>query len=186
MSGTGLGLSVIYAIVERHGGRIGVRSEVGRGTTFTMWLPNIQSFSDLTESNSPDRESNSEIPQTKRRGNVLIVDDEEFICEILEESLSSINHNVVTANNGETAIDLVRRNHFDIVFLNLTMPGKNGLNVLREIKVLDPNSAVVIISGRAEENISNRVIAEGAFSFISKPFTVPQVHSVVAQILGTQ
>lgn len=184
-SGTGLGLSVIYAIVKRHGGQIEVTSEVGRGTTFTVWLPNAQSPSSLAKEESPNRESEDNVLQIKRKGNILIVDDEEFICAILKECLSIIDHSVFTANTGDEAIELIRKNHFDIIFLDLTMPGRNGFDVLREIKTLDPSSVVVVLSGRAEEDVSDKVIAEGAFSFMPKPFTVSQVYATVAQILGT-
>jgi PAS domain S-box-containing protein len=186
ISGTGLGLSVIYAMVERHGGRIEVDSEVGKGTTFTTRLPNIQRLSNASRNDSLHEDGSTRVLQTKRKGNILVVDDEEFICEILKESLSSVGHNVVVTNNGDTALQLAGRNHFDIVFLNLTMPGKHGLDVLREIKILDTSSVVVIISGRTEEDVSDKVIAEGAFTFIRKPFTVPQVHHTVARILGAE
>ncbi len=186
ISGTGLGLSVIYAMVERHAGRIEVCSEVGKGTTFTTRLPNIQRLSNASRNDSLHEGSSTRVLQTKRKGNILVVDDEEFICEILKESLSSVGHNVVVTNNGDTALQLAGRNHFDIVFLNLTMPGKHGLDVLREIKILDPSSVVVIISGITEEDVPDKVIAEGAFTFIRKPFTVPQVHHTVARILGAE
>ncbi len=183
--GSGLGLSVIYAIVERHGGQIDVDSEVGKGTAFTIRLPNIQRFSNPTISDSLRSEENSKILQAKRKGNILIVDDEEIICTLLEEYLSSAGHNVDTARDGEAATELIKRNHYDIIFLDLTMPGKSGLDVLREIKVLDADSLVVIVSGKAEEDGPSKAIVEGAFSFMPKPFTVTQVCNIVAQILGS-
>lgn len=186
MPGTGLGLSVIYAIVERHGGRIDVDSEIGRGTAFTIRLPNIQRLSNQTRrSYSPPREENSNVLQAKRKGNILIVDDEEIICMLLKECLSSIGHNVTTASSGEAAIELAERNHFDIIFLDLTMPGKSGFDVLREVKILDQDSVVVVLSGKVEEDGPSKAIVEGAFSFMPKPFSVSQVYSTVAQILGT-
>lgn len=185
MPGTGLGLSVIYAIVERHGGRIDVDSEVGRGTAFTIRLPNIQRLSNQTRSCSPHREENSMVLQAKRKGNILIVDDEEIICTLLKECLSSIGHNVATASSGEAAIELAKRNHFDIIFLDLTMPGKSGFDVLKEVKILDQDSVVVVLSGKTEEDGPSKAIVEGAFSFMPKPFSVSQVYSTVAQILGT-
>jgi PAS domain S-box-containing protein len=186
ISGTGLGLSVVYAIIERHGGRIDVSSEVGKGTTFTILLPNIQRLSSVDKGDSLEKHDNAKVLQTKRKGNILVVDDEEIICDVIKESLSISGHNVIIANSGETAIELVKKNHFDVIFINFTMPGKSGLDLLREIKTLSPNSIIVIVSGRAEENISDRVIAEGAFSFIHKPFTLQQIQNTVARILGAE
>ncbi|MGH7889970.1 MAG: ATP-binding protein, partial [Thermodesulfobacteriota bacterium] len=183
-SGTGLGLSVVYAIIERHGGRIDVSSEVGKGTTFTILLPNVQRLTNPAKINYQISEDDGQILQTKRKGSILVVDDEEFVCDIIKESLSSVGHNIVVAGSGETATELLGKNHFDIVFLNLGLPGKSGFDVLKEMKILAPNSFVVIISGKAEEELTDGIGAECSFSFITKPFTVNQIKNTVARILG--
>jgi PAS domain S-box-containing protein len=183
-AGTGLGLSVVYAIIERHGGRIELTSEVGKGTTFTIWLPNIQRLSNGISVASQQRDDTTKPKQTERKGSVLIVDEEGFVCDIIRESLSSIGHNVVIANRCETAVELLGKSHFDIIFLNLGIAVKGRLDVLKEIKTLDPNSVVVVISGKADDGILDEVTAGGGFSFISKPFTVHQIQDTVARILG--
>lgn len=183
-AGTGLGLSVVYAIIERHGGRIELTSEVGKGTTFTIWLPNIQRLSNGISVASKQRDDTTKPKQTERKGSVLIVDEEGFVCDIIRESLSSIGHNVVIANRCETAVELLGKSHFDIIFLNLGIAVKGRLDVLKEIKTLDPNSVVVVISGKADDGILDEVTAGGGFSFISKPFTVHQIQDTVARILG--
>lgn len=183
-SGTGLGLSVVYAIIERHGGRIDLSSEVGKGTTFTIWLPSIQGISNVVKVNSQKRNDDDKVLRTKRKGSILVVDDEEFVCDIIKESLSSIGHNIVAASSGEAAIELLENNHFDIVFLDLGLPGKSGFDVLKEMKVVTPSSLVVIISGRAEEELRDVIADECVFSFIPKPFTVNQIRNTVASMLG--
>ncbi|HEX3035445.1 MAG TPA: response regulator [Thermodesulfobacteriota bacterium] len=158
-------------------------SEVGEGTTFTIRIPNIQRLSSTSVNGPPHEESKSRVVRPKRKGNILVVDDEEFICDIFKESLTGADYKVVTTSSGEDAIELVRKNHFDIVFLDPTMPGKNGLDVLKEIRILDPDSLVVIISGRIEENLSSQLLSAGAFSFIHKPFTLDQIQHTVSRIL---
>lgn len=184
--GSGLGLSTVYAILERHGGRISVSSVVGMGTTFTFWLPNIQRLSTAQETDKLQNDDEFKAIETRKKGNILVVDDEETICGILREFLLRIGHNVVTASNGDTAIEHVRKNHFDIVFLDLAMPGKSGLDALKEIKLIDTSTVVVIISGGGEENLKDKAIGQGAFSFLHKPFTLLQIQNTVARILGAE
>jgi len=183
-SGTGLGLSVVYAIVDRHGGHISVSSEVGMGTTFTITLPDIQHLSTVSEDSEPQIDKDFKPNQFRKKGNILVVDDEEMICDVIRDLLLSTGHNVVTANNGEKAIEEVRNNHFDIVFLDIIMPRINGLDVLKEIKTVDPSTVVVMISGDTKENLKDQAMGEGAFSFINKPFTLPQIRNTVTRILS--
>jgi len=184
--GTGLGLSIVYAIIERHGGRISVTSEVGAGTTFTIWLPNVQSLSVPTDEGGRKGATDATDYPTVKKANVLVVDDEEIVCEIIRESLAGMGHHVVTANDGETASRFVKEDHFDIVFLDVSMPGKNGLEVLKELKSIDPRLRVVMISGSPDENLADKVITQGAFSFLKKPFSLHELRGVVANILGAK
>ena len=185
-SGTGLGLSVIYAIIERHGGRIEVSSEVNKGTTFTIHLPNIQAIAKTPEIEPAQKVQNAKVIEMRRKGNVLIVDDEEFIRDIVSDCLSSTGHNVMTAESGDQAIELIKRNHFDITFLDFSMPNKSGLELLREIKVIDPNSTVVIISSRPEEQLPDELSDEGSYNIIKKPFSVDQIQNAVSRVLGAE
>lgn len=186
-SGTGLGLSVIYAIIERHGGRIEVSSEVNKGTTFTILLPNIQSASRPAEQEpAQNPQSSAKVIELRRKGNVLIVDDEEFIRDIVRECLSSTGHNVMTAGNGDQALELIRNNHFDITFLDFSMPSRDGLELLREIRGIDPNANVVIISARPEEQLPGELSDEGSYNIIRKPFSVDQIQNAVTKVLGAE
>ncbi|MCI0480940.1 MAG: response regulator, partial [Candidatus Dadabacteria bacterium] len=185
-SGTGLGLSVIYAIIERHGGRIEVSSELNKGTTFTIHLPNIQTVSKAAEAEPAEKFQNAKVIELRRKGNVLIIDDEEFIRDIVSECLTSTGHNVMTAESGEQAIELIKKNHFDITFLDFSIPNKNGLELLREIKMIDPNSTVVIISSRPGEQLPDEISDEGAYNIIKKPFSVDQIQIAVSRVLGAE
>lgn len=185
-SGTGLGLSVIYAIIERHGGRIDVSSEVNKGTTFTILLPNIQAVSKTPEAEPAQKSQIGKVIELRRKGNVLIVDDEEFIRDIVSECLSSTGHNVMTAGSSDQAIELIKKNHFDITFLDFSMPNKSGLELLREIKIIDPNSTVVIISSRPEEQLPDELSDEGSYNIIKKPFSVDQIQNAVSRVLGAE
>lgn len=184
--GTGLGLSVAYAIIQRHGGRINASSEIGKGTMFTIRLPNVQLLSDAPESDSGEEVRDDIYVEARRAGNILVVDDEEIVCDIIRESILENGrdcHNVVISNSGETAVELISELHFDVVFLDSALLYRNGFNLLRNIKALDPDSEIVIISGRSEEGMSDRLMSEGVFSLIYKPFTPIQIQNTVARIL---
>ena len=182
--GVGLGLSVVYSIIERHRGTIEVDSEEGRGTTFIIRIPNIMREENAFIAGNKDKSINDDLLTSKRKGNILVIDDDISICNVLKEYLATFGHNVITSNDPNKTVENIEKSHFDIVFLDYSMPGKSGLDVLKEIKLIDQNAIVIIITSSSDENIKNNVIAEGAFSLINKPFRIDQIQNTVAQILG--
>jgi CheY-like chemotaxis protein/anti-sigma regulatory factor (Ser/Thr protein kinase) len=134
--GTGLGLSIVRSLVDVQGGSIDVASEPGRGTTFTVHLPA-----------EPDEEAES--PRTAIKGKrVLVVDDEPAITRLLAEQLKAFEVEAAEAHSGDEALERLRDEQFDAVTLDMLMPGRSGLDVLRSLRA-DPQlrrMPVVIVS----------------------------------------
>lgn len=170
-----------YLYLTRNG-KIEVDSEEGEGTTFIIKIPNIQREDNKLISDKMDDPKS--VLDTNRKGNILVVDDDISICNVIKEYLATFGHNVIISNGPNSAIEFIKKTHFDIVFLNYSMPSKNGLDVLKEIKLIDHNTIVIIVTGKSDDNIKNNVIAEGAFSLIDKPFRIEQIQNAVAHILG--
>jgi len=108
--------------------------------------------------------------------NVLVVDDEEEICKILTKWLSAEGHTVKSALDGEKALQQVKEEHFDVVFLDVIMPGLPSLIVLDEIKSLSPKTKVVMITGRMLDKEFKRELKDkGAPGYIKKPFRLEDI-----------
>lgn len=186
-SGTGLGLSVSYAIVERHRGSIEVSSVKDEGTTFTIYLPYNQPLSDSgsIEVNSGNTDANAlHSSESERKLNILVVDDEDFIRNLIDQSLADDGHNIVLVKNGAEAEKEIKNSSFDLIFLDIMLPDTNGLKLLGDVKVYDPSAMVVIITGSESKNLADNAISEGATAFLHKPFTVGQIKEAVSEALG--
>ena len=143
--GTGLGMSTSYGIIEEHGGKIDVESEVGKGTTFTLSIPNENG----TTQRAVSSESFHEIKEKGLR--ILVVDDNEDMRSVLNQSLSSIGHIVKTVENGTDALELAKREGFDIVLCDLIMPDIYGYDVIKALNELEKSPKIGIITGWGEE-----------------------------------
>ncbi|MDX1472213.1 MAG: response regulator, partial [Flavobacteriaceae bacterium] len=152
-------------------------------TTFTIKLPNIQRISD--EMNPSDHPNLDTAAKTRRKGSILVVDDEEFICSLIKEALVDFGHRVDIAHSGESALALLRKGHYDIIYLDLTIYGKNIIELFREIRFLVPASVIIIISGTPDEETVDKLMVEGAFSLIKKPFKMEEIRKTVERVLGT-
>ncbi len=145
--GTGLGMSTAYGIVTRHNGRIEVASESEEGTTFTLQFP----ITTKTDIPNEAYKKNKEI--VTKNLSVMVVDDEEDICNILDKYFSRGGHRVKTVNNGADAIKLIEREEFDLVLCDMVMPGVCGSDVIMAINNNTKERPIVgIMTGWCEDD----------------------------------
>ena len=180
-AGTGLGLSTVQAIVARLGGAIQVFSEVGRGTMFRVILPLV------SEGNMPTAASEND--HAVRRGGgerLLVIDDEDAVRNVLGLSLSHLGYQVDTAPSGLEGIEQLRASNggYQLVILDLLMPGLSGEETFQRLRALDPEIPVLIVSGFSSENVVQRVLTDGARDFIQKPFSIEVLSEKVRGCLG--
>ncbi len=143
--GTGLGMSTAYGIVTGHSGKIDVESEVGKGSTFTLQFPsNTKIVSSII---TPKLEQELK----DRNLSILVVDDEEEICNILDKFLSKSGNKVKTVNNGADAIELINSENFDLVLCDLAIPIVFGYDVIKAINRLEKRPKIGIITGWGEK-----------------------------------
>lgn len=110
---------------------------------------------------------------------VLIVDDEVMIRNFLSETLKLKKLDVTCAENGKIAIDLIKREHFDLIISDMKMPGKTGMDVLKFIKTLSPNTIVILITAFASVESAVEAMRQGAFNYLIKPFSPETVETLI-------
>lgn len=139
--GTGLGLAMVYGIVERHGGSLTIESEEGQGTTFVLSLPIQHQSTKMAEISAPTVTSPL---------NVLIADDQPLLCEILAEYLKNDCHTVTAANDGREALGKFEQEKFDVVITDQAMPEMSGQQLAQAIKQRSPSTPVILLTGFGE------------------------------------
>ena len=182
-SGTGLGLAIVHGVTKDHGGFLDVRTEVGAGTVFDIYLP-IASMPVETE-----RDANLEL--LAGSGDILVVDDEAEQLELGRQALSQLGYRVATASNGREAVDIfkrraaassaeARKQPFDLIMLDMVLEEDfDGLDTYREIVGICPGQKCVIVSGFAKNDRVAEARALGAGPFVSKPYNVETLASAV-------
>jgi PAS domain S-box-containing protein len=169
--GTGLGLSVSYSIIERHGGSISVSSEPGKGTIFMIDLPaavaeeSIEKVETITSDLEPLR--------------ILVVDDELPVRETLAEMLTAVHHEVELAGSGQEALQKMRQRSFDFVFTDLAMPEMDGWETARSIRKDWPDVKIVLVTGYGPNTTPPTGEEHLVDAIIGKPFDFSQVGSTL-------
>jgi signal transduction histidine kinase/ActR/RegA family two-component response regulator len=176
VTNSGLGMSVSYGIIKRHGGEILIESEPQKGTTFIIHLP-----TGYGEEETVVKEVS--VSKESRRARILVIDDEDSVRDILSRMLKTKGHRVVVAPNGEEGIERFRAEAFDLVFTDLGMPKLSGWDVGKAIKGINPKTPIAMITGWGVELDREKLNESGIDLIISKPFNFEQVIDLVSEAM---
>lgn len=176
--GSGLGLASAYGIIRNHGGDISIESAPGKGSTFHVLLP-------AGTARRERRRVKSE-PLRKGRGTVLVIEDEPILQKMYGKFLKLMGYGHVIAGSGERGVEIFKgqKARFDLVILDLIMPGLSGRETFEALRALDPAVKVLLASGHSADTEAKRLMARGCNGFLQKPFTPQVLSAKVASIVG--
>jgi len=188
LKGTGLGLSISYSIIKKHGGDITVQSDVGKGTSVSIYLP---AFEDITQAKSieDDNLPVSGCPEASAK-RILIMDDEELVRSFMEETISFLGYSVTTCAEGAKAVDIYREamasgRPYDLVVLDLTIRGGlGGQDTIQRLLDIDPAVTAIICSGYIDDPVISHYGAYGFKGAWVKPVSIEQIKTTLKNILN--
>ena len=181
-TGTGLGLATVLSIVKRHGGQMGVDTEIGVGTAFTIFLPQAEKSEEVEARRAPTLRFGT--------GRVLFMDDDEHICTLTGGMLESLGYKFDLAANGEQAIQLYKRylnigRPYDVVIMDLTIiGGMGGELTYRHLKDLDPEVRAIMTSGYDNDEMARQFYEMGFLGYLTKPYRVGDLGKMLRKVLG--
>ena len=170
--GTGLGLSTVYGIVKQSGGFIFADSKVDEGTRFVIYLPVHREDAGAAKARKAEKAKKDELWGS---GTVLLVEDEPMVRSVAERALTRHGYTVITADNGEDALEILSRNEpVDLLISDVVMPGMDGPTMVREARQSRPELKILFMSGYAEEQLRKSIDIENV-NFLPKPFSVVEL-----------
>lgn len=178
--GTGLGLSLVYGVVNQSGGLVTVYSELGRGSTFKVYIPAI-----LDGEQKINREKSilSDLPENI---SILLVEDDDKVREIVERSLDSKSVHIFKAANGAEGLEVFknRKDEIDLIITDVIMPIMDGPQFVREVKKIKPSQKVLYMSGYTDNAVVQNGILDNDADFIQKPFRGVELKNLVAKMIS--
>ena len=178
-----MGLATTYSIIRKHDGYITVKSELGAGTTFHIYLP-------ASEKHLTKRKSEESIKSASLgRGKILVMDDEEMITEMLSNLLSEVGYEVEVTGDGEEAIKRYAKakelgHPFDAVILDLTIPGgMGGKETIKNLLEIDPDVKAIVSSGYSNDTTIAKFRKYGFSAVVSKPYSAGELERILQRIL---
>ncbi len=179
--GTGLGLSVSHGITQQHGGSITVTSSPGEGSSFRILLPTV-----ATEEKPEPASTPGPLPPGTER--IVLVDDENFLVDIVDRALSQLGYSVIPFTNSSAALNWMQHNitAFDLLLTDMTMPNVTGLDLSRNLIALRPDLPIIICSGFSESLTREQALALGVKDYLPKPITKQQLAETLHGVLHPQ
>ncbi|HUP29396.1 MAG TPA: ATP-binding protein [Usitatibacter sp.] len=179
--GTGLGLALVHSVITEHQGFIEVASELARGTTFTVWMPQTHG--------APGAIEDVKAPPTQGRGQVVLaVDDEPEVLAALEEMLATLGYEPVGFRDSREALDAARAEprRFEAVVSDEVMPGLTGTQLAIELRKLNPGIPILIASGYGGSGFETRALSAGVNRVLKKPYRMSEIADVLSAFFAAK
>jgi len=179
--GTGLGLSTVYGIIKQSGGYVWVYSEMGRGTTFKIYLPRVDVPADTSEFAVPPKE-------LKGAETILLAEDDETLRSLTTGILRKLGYTVLAAATSDMARAIARDHHGPIHLLltDVVMPGSSGRDLARELAKSRPQTKVLFVSGYTGEAMIQHGLTEPGLNYLQKPYTPSVLAAKVREVLSQE
>jgi CheY-like chemotaxis protein len=176
--GTGLGLAVVYGIVENHGGKIICSSQPGVGTLFSVYLPVVES--------TDTRNAEIQAPLPKGTENILFIDDEETLALLGERTLASLGYTIFPMTESLQALEAFREDpsRYDLVITDQTMPRLTGSELAKEMLKIRPDIPIILCTGHSSIINAEKAKATGIKSFLMKPVSKKVMAEEVRKVLN--
>jgi PAS domain S-box-containing protein len=181
--GSGLGLAITHSIISKHDGHIAVQSQIGEGTTFTIYLP--------ASDQQVIHDSTKEVHESRTaKARILVMDDELLVQDIAEQMLDCLGHEALQAADGKEAIEIFNEHRksgkpVDVIIMDLTIPGgMGGKDAIQEILKIDPEAKVIVSSGYSNDPIMADYQQYGFKAAIAKPFLLSDLNKTLTDVLS--
>ncbi len=188
-AGTGLGLSTVYGIVRQSGGYIVVDSAPGEGSTFGIYLPcygeDAQPEDQEAGMASSQPSSSAAAPDLTGHGTILLVEDEDAVRLFGVRALKNKGYDVLEAADGEAALDVINTigRSIDLIISDVVMPGMDGHTLIQLVRQEYPTVKVILMSGYAEDALSESIQNDSSVHFLGKPYTLKELAGMVKKVM---
>ena len=183
LKGTGLGLSTVYGIIKQSEGYIWLYSEVGKGTSFKIYLPRFSATGEVPAL----QPALAQEPTSPGHETILLVEDEENLRRLARQSLENQGYRVIDAPDGATAIQIsqAHKGPIHLMLTDVIMPGMNGRELADRVAPTRPDMRVLYMSGYTENHIGHNGTLDEGITLLQKPFTLPALKAKVREMLDT-